>query len=164
MLSEKMWKALNEQVKWELQSSYMYLGMAAWLNDQSLPGFAHWMRAQAVEENGHAMKIYKYIEEHGNRVELLDIPAPAKTWTDVNDVMKKSLQHEQFVTGLIYKLVDTAAEEKDHATSVFLQWFVTEQVEEEDAFRTVIDKLGFVKPSCSAMLFLDKQMGGRGGD
>ena len=164
MLSEKMWKALNEQVKWELQSSYMYLGMAAWLNDQSLPGFAHWMRAQAVEENEHAMKVYKYIEERGNRVELLDIPAPAKTWADVNDVMNKAYQHEQFVTGLFYKLTDTAMEEKDHATFGFLQWFIKEQVEEEDSFRSVIDKLGFLKSSTSGLLFLDKQMGHRGKD
>lgn len=164
MLSDTMWKALNEQIKWELESSYMYLGMAAWLNDQKLPGFAHWMREQAKEEVGHAMKIYKYIEEHGNRVELLPVAAPAKNWASVQDVMEKSLAHEQKVTGLIYGLVDTAAAEKDHATSTFLQWFVSEQVEEEDAFRTVIDQLSFVKPSCSAMLFLDKQMAKRAGD
>ena len=164
MLSEKMLNALNEQVKWEIQSSYMYLGMAAWLNDKALPGFAHWMRAQAREEMEHAMKIYSFIEERGNRVELLDIPAPAKEWKDVHDVMDKAYLHEQSVTGRINKLVDIAMEERDHATSIFLQWFVSEQVEEEDSFRSIIDKLGFIKPSCSAMLFLDKQMAGRAKD
>lgn len=160
-LSNKMWNALNEQVKWELESSYMYLGMAAWLNDIALPGFAHWMREQAKEEVEHAMKIYNYIEERGNRVELLPIAAPQKEWTDVHEVVRKSLEHEQFVTGLINKLVDIAAEEKDHATSVFLQWFVSEQVEEEDMFNGVLDKLSFVDPGCSALLFLDKEMGKR---
>ena len=161
LLSDKMWKALNEQVKWELESSYMYLGMAAWLNDNALPGFASWMREQAKEEVEHAMKIYKYIEERGNRVELLPLAAPAKEWADVKEVVKKSYEHEQFVTGLINNLADLAAAEKDHATSIFLQWFVSEQVEEEDMFRGVLDQLGFVKPGCSAMLFMDKQMGKR---
>lgn len=164
MLSDTMWKALNEQIKWELDSSYMYLGMAAWLNDEKLPGFAHWMREQSREEVGHAMKIYKYIEEHGNRVELLPIASPAKTWTSVQDVMDKSLKHEQGVTSRIHNLVDIAAAEKDHATSTFLQWYVSEQVEEENTFRTVLDQLSFVKPTCSAMLFLDRQMAKRARD
>lgn len=160
-LSEKMWSALNEQVKYEMESAYLYLGMAAWLNDQKLPGFAHWMRVQYQEEMTHAKKIYKYIEERDNRVELLPIAAPPKTWSSVEDVVQKSLEHEQLVTGLINKLVDLAAAEKDHATSVFLQWFVSEQVEEEDSFRKVLDELSFVKPGCSAMLYLDKHMGKR---
>lgn len=164
MLSENMWKALNEQVKWELESAYLYLGMAAWFNDQKLPGFADWMRKQAGEEVKHANKIYKFIEERGNRVELLAIAPPPKTWESPQDAIEKSLAHERFVTGLINKLVDAAATEKDHATSVFLQWFVSEQVEEEDTFRGILDKMSFIKSSCSAMLFLDKQMGKRDGD
>lgn len=162
MLSEKMCEALNEQIKWEMESMYLYLGMAAWLNDQKLPGFARWMREQSREEWGHAMKIYAYIEEHGNRVDLLQFAEPPKTWDSVQDVMNKSLAHEQMVTGRINKLVDLAAGERDHATAIFLQWFVTEQVEEEDSFRTVLDKLSFVKPGCSAMLWMDKHMGSRG--
>ena len=162
MLSDTMWKALNEQVKWEMESSYLYLGMAAYLNDQKLPGFAHWMRKQAGEEVDHAKKIYKFIEERGNRVELLPIPAPPKSWDGVKHVIEQSLLHEQKVTSLINRLVDIAAAEKDHATSVFLQWFVSEQVEEEDTFRGVLDQLEFVKPGCSAMLFLDRQMAKRG--
>ena len=161
LLSDKVWNALNEQVKLELESSYMYLGMAAWLNDVSLPGFAHWMREQAKEEVEHAMKIYNYIEERGNRVELLPIAPPQKEWTDVHEVVRKSLEHEQLVTSLINRLVDIAAEEKDHATSVFLHWFVSEQVEEEDLFNGVLDKLSFVKPGSSSLLYLDKQMGKR---
>ena len=164
MLTDTVWKALNEQIKWELESSYLYLGMAAWLNDQKLPGFAHWMRRQSSEEVGHAMKIYAFIEDRGNRVELLPIAAPAKEWKSVQEVIEQSLLHEQKVTALINRLVDVAAGEKDHATSVFLQWFVSEQVEEEDSFRTVLDQLGFVKPGCSAMLFLDRQMAKRGGE
>lgn len=161
MLSDTMWKALNEQVKWEFESSYLYLGMAAWLNDQALPGFAHWMRKQAMEEQEHAMKIYSFIEERGNRVELLPIAPPQKDWKSPQEVIEQSLKHEQFVTGLIYKLVDTAAAERDHATSVFLQWFVSEQVEEEDTFRKVLDEVKMVKPSCSFMISLDRHMGKR---
>ena len=164
MLSEAMWKALNEQIKWEMESAYLYLGIAAWFNDQKLPGFAHWMREQAKEEMGHAMKIYAHIEARGGRVELLPLSAPPKTWESPQDAVEKSLQHEQMITARINKLADQAAEEKDHATSIFLQWFVSEQVEEEDSFRAVLDKLGFIKSSCSAMLFLDKQMASRSGD
>lgn len=164
MLNDKILSALNDQIKYELESSYLYLGMAAWLNDAALEGFAHWMRMQAQEEQGHAMKIYDYIEEHGNKVELQAIGAPPKEWKDVVEVFQKSLAHEQFITGRIGQLVELAAAEKDHATSVFLQWFVSEQVEEEDTFRKVLDKLNFVKPSCSAIMFLDKHMGSRAGD
>ncbi|MBQ4133031.1 MAG: ferritin [Desulfovibrionaceae bacterium] len=164
MLSDKMWKLLNEQVKWELESAYMYLGMAAYLNDKALPGFAFWMQKQAAEEVEHAMKIYNFIEERGNRVELLPIAAPAKEWANVHEIFEKSFEHEQFVTGLINNLVDAAAEEKDHASSVFLQWFVTEQVEEEDTFRGVLDKLSFLKPDSPGMLILDKEMATRTDD
>ncbi len=163
MLSEKMLQALTEQIKWELQSSYMYLGMAAYLSDAKFDGVAKWMRAQAREEVEHAMKFYDYIEERGNRVVLQAIPAPAKEWTGVAEVMDKSLEHEQFVTSLIHKLVDLAAEERDHATSLFLQWFVKEQVEEEATFRDVVDKLRFMKPTCAnAWLSFNKHMGKRG--
>lgn len=165
MLSEKMLQALTEQIKWELQSSYLYLGMAAWLSDAKFDGVAKWMRVQAKEEVGHAMKFYEYIEERGNRVELQAIPAPEKEWQGVTEVMEKSLEHEKFVTGLIYKLVDLAAEEKDHATSIFLQWFVKEQVEEEATFRDVVDKLGFMKPTCTnAWLSFNKHMAKRGAE
>ena len=164
MLSETMFKTLNEQVKWEFESSYLYLGMAAWLNDQALPGFAQWMREQAKEEIEHAMKLYKFIEERGNRVELLPIPAPAKEWKSVEDVVESSLNHEKKVTALINSLMDQAQSEKDHATAVFLQWFVSEQVEEEDMFRSLLEKVKLVKPTCSAILFLDKSLAKRGSE
>ncbi len=161
MLSDKMWKALNEQIKWELESAYLYLGMAAFLNDKKLPGFAHWMRKQAGEEVGHADKIYKYIEERGNRVELLPIAAPPKDWAGVVEIVQKSYAHEQKVTGLIHNLAEMAAAEKDHATSIFLQWFISEQVEEEESFRSILDKFDFVKEGSHGMLFLDHEMAKR---
>ena len=161
LLSDKMWKALNEQVKWELESSYMYLGMATYLNAHALPGFAAWMRKQAEEETEHAMKIYDFIEQRGNRVELLPLAAPAKDWANVHEVFNKSLEHEQFVTGLINKLMDLAIAEKDHASAAFLQWFVTEQVEEEDTFRSVLDRLSFLNPDSPGIIILDKEMGTR---
>ncbi|MCC8180647.1 MAG: ferritin [Planctomycetes bacterium] len=162
ILSDKMCKLLNDQVKAEMESAYLYLGMAAWLNDIAYPGFAKWMRVQAKEEMEHAMKFYNFIEERGNRVELQPIAAPAKTWEGVEEVMKQSLEHERLVTTLIYNLVDEANAEKDHATAIFLQWFVSEQVEEEDTFRDILDQLALVKPGCSAMLYLDRHMAKRG--
>lgn len=162
MLSKTMWKALNEQIKHELESGYLYLAMAAWLNEQALPGFAHWMKMQAKEELDHAMKIYDYIEDRGNRVELQPIEASHKKWDSIVDVMEKTLKHEEMVTGLIAKLVTMAQTEKDYASVAFLQWFVNEQVEEEKSVRDIVDRLKLIKPAGSGILFLDSEMGRRG--
>lgn len=161
LLSKKMYTALNDQIKMEFESAYMYLAMAACLADKALPGFAHWMREQAREETEHAMKIYEYIEYRGNRPVLLALSAPEKEYKDVTAIIKKSLEHEQSVTASINKLMDISIAEKDHATSSFLQWFVDEQVEEEAMFRDVLDKLAFIKPASSFLLSFDKQMGER---
>lgn len=160
MLTAKMETALNDQVKWELYSSYLYLSMSAYFADTGLPGFSNWMRIQAQEELSHAMKFYDYVLERGGRVELKAIDAPENQWKNTQDVIEETLKHEQFVTKRINELVDTAIEERDHATNIFLQWFVTEQVEEEDSVNEVLAKLKLVGNE-GGLFMLDKELGAR---
>lgn len=158
MLTKTMEKALNEQVKWEMYSGYMYLAMSAYYADQGLPGFATWMRAQAQEELWHGMKFYDYIIERGGRVELQEIWQPPTEWKSPLAAMEETLEHEQKVTARINDLVDVAISEKDHATNNFLQWFVAEQVEEEDSVGEALDKLKLVGKDGAGLYMLDKEM------
>lgn len=162
MLSNAIMRSLNEQITHELEAAYTYLGMAVWLKDVKLPGFAKWMRVQASKEVGHAMKFYNYIERCGMRPTLRPIEAPPTEWTNINELMAQSLKQEQKVTRWISMIMDVALQEKDHATAVFLQWFATEQVEEENTFSEVLDQLDFIHPeNTSALLMFDMKMGER---
>ncbi|MCK5556801.1 MAG: ferritin, partial [Candidatus Hydrogenedentes bacterium] len=128
MLSEKMRDALDEQLNWELYSAYLYVSMSAYFDSVNLPGFANWMRVQAQEELVHAMKFYDFINERGGRVTLQPVEGPPTEWSSPLDAFENAYRHEQKVTGLINDLVNLAVKERDHATNIFLQWFVTEQV------------------------------------
>ena len=161
MINPVVEKALNDQINAELYSAYLYLSMAAALEDMGLPGFANWTRIQNEEETFHAMKIYDFIIERGGRVKLTSIDTPPSEWKDVVTVFKEILKHEQLVTSLINKLMDTAIEQKDHATNMFLQWFVTEQVEEEANVDEVLQQLDLAQESKGALFMLDKDMGTR---
>ncbi len=161
MLSKKMEKALNEQINAELYSSYLYLSMAAWFQTQNLPGFAAWMRVQAKEENGHAMKFFDYINERRGKVALKAIEGPGTDWKSPLAAFEASLEHEQYITGRINDLVDLAADEKDHATANFLQWFIKEQVEEEASVDGIVQKLKMAEKAPAALLVLDPIMGQR---
>jgi len=161
MISPKMQDALNEQINAELFSSYLYLAMAAWFESVNLPGFAQWMMAQSREENTHAMKLYKYLNDHGARVILKAIAAPDAQYKSALDVFQQVLRHEQKVTGLIHKLYDLATREKDYASEVELQWFVKEQVEEEKNATDIVEKLKMVGDSKNALLMIDHHMGAR---
>ncbi len=161
MLSKKMEKALNDQVNAELYSSYLYLSMESYLQDSGLEGFANWMRIQAQEELSHAMKIYDFIFSCGGRARLAAIDAPKQEWDSVLAVFEESLGHEQHVTGLINELMNLAIEEKDHATNIFLQWFVTEQVEEEEAAGAIVNRLRLAGGRGEALLSLDRELGQR---
>jgi ferritin len=160
MIPEKMQKALNEQVNAELYSSYLYLSMSAYLQSINLAGFASWMKAQALEEMYHAMKIYKFIEERQGRVTLGAIDKPPVEWESPLKVFEEAYAHEQKVTGLINNLVNLAIEEKDHASNNFLQWFVAEQVEEEDTADGVVQKLKLAGDG-NGLFLLDQEMGQR---
>jgi len=161
MLKEKMLKALNGQINAEMYSSYLYLSMEAYFQSISLGGFAAWMRSQVQEELFHAMKFYDFVCERGGRVTLDTIKKPDARWKSPLTAFKQILKHEQLVTSLINDLVDLAIAEKDHATLNFLQWFVAEQVEEEDSVGEIVDKLKLIKEDTSGLFFLDAELGKR---
>jgi len=161
MISEKMSNALNGQLNAELYSAYLYLSMEAYFQAANLPGFANWMRVQAQEEQCHAMKFYDFINERGGRVILQQIQAPPNEWDSPLAVFEVVLAHEKKVTGLINGLVDLAIEEKDHAANSFLQWFVDEQVEEEDSAGTIVGQLKLIKESPQALFLMDKELSQR---
>ncbi len=161
MLSKKMEAALNEQVNKEIYSAYLYLSMSAHSTHIGLKGFANWFMVQYQEEMVHAMKFYTYINDQGGQVRLMAIDAPAIVWESPLDMFEKTLQHEQFVTKRINNLVDLAIKEKDHATNIALQWFITEQIEEESNDNDIIAKLKLVGNKGDALLMLDRELAAR---
>lgn len=161
MLSVKMQEALNAQVNAELYSSYFYLSMSSYCESVSLAGCAGWMRAQAQEELYHGMKLYDYINERGGRAIMAAIDQPPSDWDSVQCVFDDVLAHEQKVTGLINNLMNLAQDERDHATSSFLRWFIDEQVEEEASVGAVVDKLKMIGKDGNGLFVLDRELGQR---
>ena len=161
MVSKTMNKNLNEQVKWELYSGYLYLGMAAYFQETGLPGFANWMRVQAQEELSHGIMFYNFILGRGGSIKLAAIDAPPANYKNSLEVFAKTLEHERSVSARINKLVSQAKKEEDFATEIFLQWFVTEQVEEEESATDVLNKLTLIKNDGQGLLMLDKELGAR---
>jgi len=161
MISSKMNDAFNEQINAELFSAYLYLSMSAWFSDKSLSGFANWMRVQAQEEQFHAMKIYDYVLERGGRVDLNKIDKPETDWDETVIVLQEVAAHEAKVTGLINDLVDLAYSERDHASNIFLQWFVSEQVEEEASAGEIVEKAKMIGNDSAGLFALDMELGKR---
>ncbi len=161
MIKQKVESALNNQMNKEFYSYYLYLAMAAYFESNNLKGFGHWLRIQAKEEAEHAMKLYDYLIERESKVVLQPIEAPPSSWKSHKEVFTAAYQHEQKVTGLITKLLELAKSEKDHATELFLQWFVKEQVEEEATAHEVLQKLQLVGNEGSALFMLDGELGKR---
>ncbi|MHC4265539.1 MAG: ferritin [Planctomycetota bacterium] len=161
MINKKIEKALNGQQNAEFYSAYLYLSMSAYFQKVDLPGFANWMNVQFQEELSHAMKFFNHIAERGGEVILGSIEEPPTEWDSPLAVFKATLEHEQKVTGLINDLVFLAREERDNATEIFLQWFVNEQVEEEDNASTILGQLKLIKDSPQALFIMDKEMGQR---
>lgn len=161
MLSQKMEKALNDQINAETYSAYLYLSMSAYFQSINLKGFATWMQVQAQEEMSHVMKFYEYINERGGRVILQPIEAPPEEWDSPLKTFEAVKEHEIKVTGLINNLVDLALDERDYATHVFLQWFVTEQVEEVDSANEVVQKIKLIGDASGGMFMLDQELGTR---
>lgn len=161
MLSKKIESALNEQMNCEFYSRFLYLAMAAHFETLDLHGFARWMKVQAVEESDHAMKLFDYIHSRGGRAVIHGTDTPPQKWGGADKVFEASLEHEQSITRGVHKLVDLAAAEKDHATSIFLQWFVTEQVEEESAVLAILEKLKMLKTASAGLFLLDRELGAR---
>ena len=161
MLKKKMLKGMNDQINAEMFSSYLYLSMEAYFQSISLRGFAAWMRAQAQEEMVHAMKFYDFVNERGGKVTLEAIAKPESTWASPLAAFEAVLAHERHVTSLINDLVDLAISEKDHASNIFLQWFVSEQVEEESSAGEVVDRLKLIKDNTSGLFMMDAELGRR---
>ncbi len=159
MLSKKMEEALNGQINKEMYSAYLYMSMSAHSTNVGLPGFANWFMVQYHEEMEHAMKIYDYVNDQGGKVKLKAIDEPLSTFKDVMDMFQKTLKHEQFITKSINELVDLAIKEKDHATQIFLQWFVTEQIEEEGNDNDIIAKLKLAGDKGNGLFMIDKELG-----
>jgi len=159
MLSKKMDEAINKQINAEIYSSYLYLSMCAYFESIGLAGSASWMRQQAQEEMFHAMKMFDYVNARGGRVILQAVEQPQTEWTSAADVFRNVLSHEQKVTGLIYDLVNLALDERDHATNIFLQWFVSEQVEEEASAGEIVDKLKLIGNDANGLFMLDRELG-----
>jgi len=161
MLGEKLQDAINDQMNAELYSSYLYLSMSAYFQSVNLAGFANWMRIQAQEELVHVMKFYDYVNERGGRVTLKAVDAPPTEWKSPLAAFEHAYEHEQMVTGRINDLVNLAIDERDHATNGFLQWFVTEQVEEEASADGVVQKLKLVGADGGGMFMVDRELGQR---
>jgi ferritin len=163
VLSKALEEAINEQINRELYSAYLYLSMSAYCEAESLPGFATWMRVQAKEEVEHAMKFFDHVNDRGGRVVLKAIEMPPPVWKSPLDMFEQVLGHERKVTGLINRLYELALKENDYATQMELQWFVTEQVEEEDNAGRVVAQLKRVGDQPMGLLMLDRQLGERQG-
>jgi ferritin len=164
MITKTMQDAINDQINKELYSSYLYLSMAAYFEDTNLPGFAHWMRIQEAEEREHAMKLYDFLLERGGRVVLKAIDAPKTEWKSPLEVAEEVAAHEAKVTASIYALYETALKEKDYPAQIMLQWFITEQVEEEKNAGEIVSNLKLIEAHGTAVLMLDHRLGKRGED
>jgi len=161
MASKKMIDALNNHLNEEYYSSYLYLSMAAYFETKNLKGVANWFKMQSQEEYGHGMKFYGFINQVGGKVNLKAIKAPKTNWKSIMEVFAETLAHEKHITGLINKLVGQAMLEKDYATNNFLQWFVTEQVEEEATVEEIINKLEMIGDAKSGLFMMDRELGAR---
>ncbi|MEO8356093.1 MAG: ferritin [Chloroflexota bacterium] len=164
MIGKPVQDAMNEQINKELFSSYLYLSMAAYFEDKNLAGFAHWMRTQADEEREHAMKFYDFILERGGRVMLKGIDAPKTEWSSSLEIAEEVAAHEAKVTASIYELYEIAMQEKDYPAQVMLQWFISEQVEEEKNAAELVANLRLIEDRGTAVLMLDHRLAKRGGE
>ena len=161
MISAKMQKTINNQIQAELYSANLYLAMSGYCMSKNLKGFANWLRVQYQEETMHALKFVDYILERGGQLELKEIEAPPTEFGKPVEVFEKILAHEEHVTSLINKLYEVAVEEKDVAAQIFLQWFVTEQVEEEASASEVLEQLRMIGDKNSELFYLDKELATR---
>lgn len=159
MITKAMQDAINEQIKNEFYSAYLYLAMSAYFNASNLPGFAGWMRKQSQEEQSHALKLLDYLEDQQAQVVLKAIEPPPGEFKGPTDVWQQTLEHEQKVTKMIHGLYELALKENDYATQTMLQWFITEQVEEEKTASLILEQVKRVGESGTALFFIDRHVG-----
>jgi ferritin len=161
MISQAMQDAFNTQAQAEMYSANLYLAMAVWCDSRNLRGFAKWMRLQAQEESAHALKMLDYVAERGGRALVAAIDKPPEDYGTACAVFEMTLSHEELVTRKVHKLYELAMSEKDWAAQMFLQWYVTEQVEEEARAREVVEKLRAIGDASNAVWWVDKELGKR---
>ena len=162
MISEKIEKLLNDQIQKEFYSGYLYLSFEAYFTSRNLSGFAHWFRIQAMEERDHALIFFNYLNRVGGRVKLQQIDAPQWDFQSIEEVILMQLEHERYVTKSIYAIADQSIAERDHKTNSFLQWFIDEQVEEEENAEQNLQKLRLVgENDGKGLLLLDTEMAAR---
>ena len=153
--------ALNEQIKHEFYSSYLYLSMAGSFEVAEHPGFARWMRQQSEEEREHAMKFFDFLLDRGEHVQLQAIDQPPYAFRSPLDTFEQALEHEKEITSRIHQLYELSLQKNDYPAQVFLHWFVTEQVEEEKTATEVVERLRMAGEDGAALLLLDKELGER---
>ena len=158
MITKRMEEALNGQINKEFYSAYLYLAMSAYCNKLGMPGAEHWFRMQYDEEVIHMTKMFDYVMQHGGEAHLMLIDEPPREFGKIIEVFEESLRHEQFVTQSINELLNVAVEEKDHASQVFLQWYITEQVEEESNVGDIVDRLKLAGDNGGALMMIDDKL------
>ena len=161
MIGERLNTAINDQIKNELESYYIYLSMAAYFHSNSLDGMGHWMRAQAHEEMIHATKFMDHLIDRDGQVVLQDLKQLKIDWSSPLEAFQDALEHERFISGKINDLTTIAREEKDYASEPMLAWFTDEQIEEEASAGKIVDELGMIGEDKSALLMLDRELGAR---
>ena len=161
MKHDKMQAALNKQINAEMYSAYLYLAMSAYFEGQNLKGFAHWMKIQAKEEMEHAMKFYNYIHERRWKVKLTAIDTPKSSWASPLAAIENAFAHEKKITASIHSLMDLAVSSKDYASQSMLQWFIDEQVEEENNADEIVERLKIINKHQGMLMMLDAELGRR---
>lgn len=161
MLKKPMESAINEQINKEMYSAYLYMAMSAYADENGLKGIAHWFMVQFHEEMVHAMKLYEYVQDQGNTLSLDAIEKPSGTFTTALSLFEAALAHEQYITKSINDLMELALNEKDHASKTFLEWYVTEQVEEEKNVNDIIQTLRMIGDNTAALYLYDKELSAR---
>ena len=161
MVSKNLESAINKQINAEFWSAYLYLSMSVHFANEGLSGFANWFKIQFQEEQDHALKFANYLIAKGNKVELLPIEKVETSWNSLLAAYEDTLAHEKVVTGLIHNLVKLAREENDYATENMLQWFVNEQVEEEETAQGLIDSLKLIGTNGFGIYTMDKELSAR---
>jgi ferritin len=161
MASKSMIESLNNQINHEISSGYLYLSMASYADSINFGGFAHWLKFQAKEELAHAMKMYGYVNDCGGKVDLKAIEQPETQFKSLKEIFEKVLAHEKKITVLINKLYELAIKENDYATQINMQWFVSEQVEEEKHASDILEQLKNIGESYTSLIMIDRHLATR---
>ena len=161
MLSDKMQNAINQQIRHELYSSYLYLAMSVYCDGIHLPGFAHWLKMQADEERSHALKLVEYVGDRGGQVVFYGLDQPPHQYKSPLDVFEQVLAHEKKVTAMIHDLYGVAVAENDTATQIELQWFIKEQVEEEKNASMIVEQLKMIGEHRAILFSVDRHLASR---